>query len=151
MIEKVKRLTPALRMIIGYLLIGVVSLSAQSGSDNYKLEVGNIVWGGGYSASENLTVTGTIPFQGAGHCAAKDRVITGGVIANLFSNGNTFLASYLGRQIDTVIITDHHLEVIYGGDTGTVTGTLYYRMSGRKAYTSVALQPTGGDTLFYDL
>jgi len=151
MAEKINILLRAIPAIVICIILSVASLTAQSESDNYKLQVGNVVWGGGVSTAENLTVTGTVPYQGAGHSASRDQVITGGVIANLYSNGNTFLASYIGRQIDTVTIVDRRLEVIYGGDTGTVTGAINYRLSGQKAYTAVALQPTGGDTLFYDL
>lgn len=127
------------------------SLFGQSASDNYILQVGNVVWGGGYSAAEERIITGNIPYQGAGHSSAKNRVITCGVMASIYSNGNTFLASYLGREIDTVEIRDRRMEVIFGGDTGTVTGALLYRSCGRQQYTNVSLLPSTGDTLYYDL
>ena len=132
-------------------VLAPVFAAAQSESDNYRIEAGNICWGGGSSASTNAAVSGSVPYQAAGITWAKNRVITGGLFASLYSNGNTFLASYLGFDTDTVTIEDRRMKVIFGGDTGVVTGTMYYRPAGERIYTGVDLMPAVDDTLYYDL
>jgi len=128
-----------------------VLLTAQTASDNYRITAGNITWGGGSSVSTNTVVSGTVPYQAAGITWAKNRVITGGLLSSLYSNGNTFLAFYLGFDTDTVTIADRRMEVIFGGDTGTVTGTFHYRPAGGLNFNTVDLLPTSGDTLYYNI
>ncbi|MFZ5981565.1 MAG: hypothetical protein ACOYVF_13135, partial [Candidatus Zixiibacteriota bacterium] len=150
MIARLRNIDFSSALIIAMALIFLFT-SARSESDNYRIETGHISWGGGRSSSNDLAVSGTVPFQAAGITWAKNRVITGGLLASVYSNGNTFLASYLGFDTDTVTIADRRIEVIFGGDTGTVTGAMYYRPAGKRAYTKVDMLPTTGDTLYYDL
>jgi hypothetical protein len=133
------------------LLLCTGGLLAQASSDNYVLSSSSLGSGGGPSASDAFSVTGSVSTVGAAVSSNGDRALYSGILVLNYGVGGTFLAYHNGHHMDTVEVSDRTLKVAYGGGEGPVMGTIYSRLGGQRTFTATELSPFEGDTLMIEI
>jgi len=144
------------RLIISVFVMALVlfplSSFAQFSSANYSIGAGGPVSGGGYSASTNNTLYGSVPLVSGGTSASSGYILNSGgpaIVVYAFSALNLV---YENSQIETFDKVRDTLKVAYfGGASGTASGYFYYRLGGATSFQSAAMQAGTGDTLQYIL
>jgi hypothetical protein len=136
-----------IRCIVLLILLAGLWSSAygQASSTNYTLVTGSFVTSSTTTSSATATLTSTIPATITGVSSSSTyTAIAGPVIA-----AYTLSANYSGSAVAIVTPSDQTMQIAYAGDTGTTTGTFYYRQMGATSYSSVSLNQGTGDTLQY--
>jgi hypothetical protein len=121
------------------------SASGQASSTNFTLVSGSLVASAGTALSTTTAVTGVIPTSVTGTSISTNYTAVSGSIGIMHS----LAARYAGNAMATVTPADQLLKVAYVGDTGTASGTVYYRQMGQTNYSSGTMITGTGDTLEY--
>jgi len=121
---------------------------AQASSANYQMTSGQIVSGGGGSASATYGVVGCVPLTAGGVSGGANNTISGGVVPIVFGTP-VFTAIYDGALVQTVTKANRVLKVAYIAGAEQTTGAFFYRQGGATAYQSAAMTAGTGDTLVY--
>ncbi|MBN2227474.1 MAG: T9SS type A sorting domain-containing protein [candidate division Zixibacteria bacterium] len=113
---------------------------------NYIMTSGAYAGGGGSSGSTNALMTGSAGCGPMAVSSSTNYQMNGGFIATI-SSSNTFFIEYNYTRHDTITVQNQTLTMVYGNQTGAVSGSFFYKLCGRHDYTEVALSSPGANEL----
>ncbi len=125
----------------------IVSLHARIAWGQDSFVSGQIVGGGGRSATATQSIVGNVVAGSGGSSAGGGFRISGGAI-HLQA---PLAATYTGAAVQIVDAVNRTLKIAVEGGTGGITGRFFSRMGGEQNYTQVAMTAGTGDTMIHVL